>query len=38
MRPHCEKCDRALSDDLKCAPCGREYTHYWLVLKQRGER
>ena len=36
--PPCEKCGQGVDAELRCKPCGREYTAYWLVLKQRGER
>lgn len=36
--PPCEKCGGRLTEDLKCPPCRREYTLFWLAEKQAGRR
>ena len=36
--PPCEKCGEALTGDMECKPCRREYTWAWVVATQKGER
>lgn len=36
--PPCDKCQTPVDDELRCAGCRREYTWFWVQLKQKGER